>query len=317
MFQIETSVVGPSDTQKLQRLNRVTRFFEVPGVDGFDNCPRHGCYKVVGFKLLVILLILPTGSRATQFDAISDGDMSVLTQEFAAVADHSSVGPASSMRKWGKELGLVGGRTDTPGLNTIALRSGSRSSIDRVPHASLFGALTFPHSLTGELTWLPYTPASGGSIQQWGIGLKWTISDEFLTKAPMDVAFKMKYSSMDVSFPETISNASTGGVPANVDVNFHDSVFGIALFLSQSHSSGICEIYEAIGYLQAFGDLGLSGGGSASIFVSQVQSVSASPYSWQGILGANFYPVSFLDLGLEFSRAFDRNSFNLKLSGQF
>lgn len=241
----------------------------------------------------------------------------MLTKEFSAATDYTTVSPASAPKVWGKELGFVVGQTYTPALNSIVVAGGSKDSANRVPHASLVGSLTFPHSVTLEVSWLPYTPLAGGNIEMWGLGFKWTITDEHLKTIPIDVAIKVKYSGIDLAFPQTINNASTGNVPVDSNVEFQDSVLAAELYMSAAHSSGLLELYGALGLLQAMSRLSVSGAGSPSLSSSGASEMSSSPTSLQIILGANVYPLPFLDIGAELSRSFDRYSMNLKISAQF
>lgn len=258
-----------------------------------------------------ILALIPSlAPAAVQFNMLSDGDLEMLTKEFSAITDYTSVGAASSMPLWGKELGVVVGRTDTWSLSSIVMRSGSPNAIDWVPHGSLFGSLTFPHSVAVEVSWLPYTPFADGSIQLWGIGLKWTITDEYLKNFPLDAAIKIKFSNLDLSFSETINNS-------DATVDFQDSVLGLEFYISAAHSSGLIEVYGAVGYLQAWGLLNVNGPGNPSVAIDGSQSMNSTPSSLQLLLGANLYPVSFLDIGIEVSHEFDRNSLNMKLSALF
>lgn len=244
------------------------------------------------FALSILKLLLPMVAFAGTA-TYSQSDVETLTREFSAAADHSTVSAASAQKLWGKQMGFVVGRTDSPYLNSVVLRSGTRS-VDYLPHAALMGSLSLPNSLTFELTWLPYTPIGGSSIDQTGVALKWTLSDEHLKDIPMDIALKLKYSAIDMS----VSSAS---------MKIQDSVLGVDLFFSQSSPSQLLEVYGAIGYLQ----------GTDAVSLAGLDSVSATLYSWQGIVGVDVYPIRYMVVGAEWTRSFDRNTLNFKLAGRF
>lgn len=254
-----------------------------------------------------------------KFDNISVEDFDKIVKEFSANSMYTSVSPASSLgRLFGFELGVLGGLTSTPDINSIVQRTDPSINVSSLPHAALLGALTVPFGLTAEVVALPEVKFSSGSYQQFGAALKWTATDHVLTALPFSLAAKVYYTSTTLSFAQTINNSSTGNVPVDVNVKFNDTVTGMQIF--SSAKLFFIEPYLGLGYASATGKADITGSTSATFFGSSFpansQSATSSPKSSQIVLGTNLQFLVFV-LGAEYVRAFGTNTYNGKLSLRF
>lgn len=242
----------------------------------------------------------------------------MITKDFSALTDHTSVSPASSLQTWGLEFGLLAGESNTHNIQSIVYENGFDADVNPLPSARLLGRLTFPHSLTLEVSGLPQISISGLAVSMWSAGLQWTFTDEVWPINWFDAALKIKYAQSALSFSQIINNASTGGNPVAADVRFQDVVYGVELFVSKTFS--IFEPYLSFGYAEGDGDLSVDAGGGATVFspaFTAAQSGRANSENWQGRLGFSVYPFPFFVLGGEYARAFDADSWTAKLSFQF
>lgn len=262
-------------------------------------------------------LIFTTNAWAgPSFDNLSQDDFRAIVRDFSALTNFTSVSSAGALETFGFELGILAGAAQSTDVQSLVDRAGGSADVGYLPRLSLLGRLTLPYAITVEVSGLPQLKISGVSTSQIGAAVQWTLTDELWLNRFVDIAVKLKYSHSATSFSQIISNSSTGNVPVNSDLKLGDSVYGVSVLVS--HGFDLIEPYFALGYVMSRGDLNINAAGSATVFnFTSAQSARVEPKSWEGVVGINFYPFPFFDIGAEYTRVYDTNSFVAKLSLPF
>ena len=121
--------------------------------------------------------------------------------------------------------------------------------------------VTVPFGITGEVGIIPNQTVSGIKVNTLNFGLKWTVTEVFLSDLPFSLAGKVAFTSSNVDFSQTVSGTQ-------VDYSFKDkSTTALALI---SKNFAIVEPYAGVGMVSANGDL------SASVPIYQSGSKAAS-----------------------------------------
>lgn len=248
------------------------------------------------------------------FDNLSQGDFDNAIRELSGNSTYHSVTGAGTLGSiFGIEVGVVGGLTSTPEINAYSKRVDASADISRLPHASLLVGVSVPLGFTGELLLFPEVTLSDIKYQQYGGSVKWTATD--LLVLPFNLAVRGFVTNNKMSFQQTLNNASTGNNPVLVSVTQDNSQLGLQLLASPILP--LFEPYAGIGFVKATGKLAVSGATTGTIFnFTSAQSAESSPTTTQFLLGINAN-LLLLNLGVEYSRAFDTNSYNFKLGFRF
>lgn len=265
--------------------------------------------------------LAPAQAATPNFNALSQADFDAITLEFSANTNLHDVMPASSMGSiFGFELGLEGGLTRSPNTNAIVQRASPSTDVSSIPHAGILGALTVPLGITVEASVVPAITASTGSYSQYAVAAKWTATDILLPDLPINLAIRGFYSSMQLSFSQTINNSSTANTPVNATLSYKGSVTGFHFMVSPKFLP-IVEPYAALGFVSGNGQLDVAAASaSATIFPGFPSgantSATSSSSSSHFILGANVKLLVFV-LGAEYARAFGTDTYTGKLSLRF
>ena len=250
------------------------------------------------------------------FNNISQSDFDKIIKELSANSSYHSVTGAGTLGSiFGFEFGLVGGLTNTPDINSYSRQVDSSADISRLPHASILAAVSVPLGFTGELLLFPEMSVGDVKYQQFGGSVKWTATDALIL--PFNLAVRAFVTSNKLSFEQTVSNTSTGGVPTRMTVTQDNNQMGLQLLASPNLP--FVEPYVGIGTVKATGKLKVTGTPNGTIFdpnFTSSQSAESSPVSTQLLLGVNAN-LLVLNLGLEYSRAFGTDSYNFKLGFRF
>ncbi len=265
------------------------------------------------------VLALSTSAFAADgpgFNNLNQDDFNKVIRELSANSSYHSVTGAGTLGSiFGFEFGLVGGLTNTPDINAYSKQVDASADVGRLPHAALLVAASVPFGFTGELMLFPEMTFSGVKYQQFGGSVKWTATD--LLVLPFNLAVRAFVTGNKMSFEQTVSNLSTGGIPTRMTVEQENSQFGLQLLASPNLP--FVEPYVGIGTVHATGKLNVTGTATGTIFdptFTTAQSAESSPTSTQLLLGVNAN-LLILNLGLEYSRAFSTDSYNFKLGFRF
>ena len=257
-------------------------------------------------------------AAAPSIDNIDQGDLDKVVKEFSANFAHAPVSPPSSLGKiFGFELGAVAGATSTPEFQRLVKEVDPDTNIPYIPHAGIFAALSVPFGITLEANLIPKTTVSDVSIDNVGLGLKWTMTNVFWTASPFDLALRAHYSSSQLSFKQTVQNASTSNQPVDAVVTYDSNSYGVNL--SAGARLIFIEPYAGLGFIKGKGDLSVSGSSFVSIFnttFSSSQSASSDATSAHLFAGLQFDLLLF-HLGFEYGNAFGVNRYSAKLSLAF
>ncbi|MDX9732390.1 MAG: hypothetical protein RBT63_11515 [Bdellovibrionales bacterium] len=251
------------------------------------------------------------------FDGLNKDKFDKVIRELSGNSSYHSVTGAGSLGDvFGFEIGLVGGLTSTPEINSISKSVDASADVGRLPHASILAAVSVPFGITGEVLLFPSVEIGDVKYQQFGGAIKWTAND-VLPVLPFNLAVRAFVTQNELSFKQKLQNVSTGGISTDVTVTQDNSQFGLQLLASPSLP--FVEPYIGIGTVNATGKLKVSGHPTGTIFdptLTTSQSAESSPSSFQFLAGVNASLVGF-KFGLEYSRVFETDSFNFKLGFGF
>ena len=207
--------------------------------------------------LLLFLFSFTTFAESPGLDNITSSDLDKISKEFSANFVHRAVSPASTLGSiFGFEVGLIAGITDAPDIAAITKRENPTNSdpFDKIAHAGLYGSVSVPFGLTGELVLLPERDLGDVTISHTSLGLKWTFS-ELLPIPLIDLAIKGHFSSSKISYSDTIDSVLT-------TINLDNSTYGATLLASANFL--VLEPFVGVGMVSRSTDLAASG--SVSIF---------------------------------------------------
>lgn len=246
-----------------------------------------------------------TSQAAPALDNLTKSDFDKVIRELSGNATYHSVTGASTLGTvFGFELGLVGGVTSTPDLNTISKGIDPSASIEKLPHASLLAAVSVPYGITVEALLFPSLSVGDVSYQQFGGSVKWTAND--LLMLPFNLAVRAFYTQNELKFSQTVSSIA-------MDITQENSQLGFQLLASPNLP--FVEPYIGIGTISATGSLAASG--THSIFgFTTAQKAESSPTSTQFLVGVSAN-LLVANIGLEYNRAFGTDSYNFKLGFGF
>ena len=157
------------------------------------------------FRKIVFLILLPWSAQASNlsFTNITADDFDKIVKEFSANSQFTTVSPASSLgQTWGVELGVIGGLTDTPDIQSVVNRAdpSSAADLDRFPHASILAAVSVPFGITAEAAFVPKITRDNINYQQFGGAVKWTFTDVFFPEFPLTMAPRFFYTKTSTAF---------------------------------------------------------------------------------------------------------------------
>lgn len=248
------------------------------------------------------------------FNNLTQTDFDNAIREMSANSTLHSVSGASALGTiFGFEIAVVGGLTDSPKINALSKQVDANADISRLPHGALKLGASVPLGFTGEILYFPESTFNSVKYSQWGASLKWTMSEALVL--PFHLAVRGFATGNKMSFDQTLQNPSTGGIPTAVTVREENSQYGLQLLVSPSLP--IVEPYAGIGYVKANGKLAVSGTNTGTIFsFTSAQSAEGAPTTVQYLLGVNVN-LLIVNLGVEYMRAFDTDTYNAKIGLQF
>ncbi len=248
------------------------------------------------------------------FTNLTQDDFDKVINELSANSTfHSVTGAGSLGSVFGVEVGLVGGLTNTPEINRLSKTVDASADVGRLPHASLLAAVSVPLGFTGELLVFPSVSVGDIKYQQFGGAIKWTATEALVL--PFNLAARAFITKNEISFKQTLNNATTGNVPVEVTVAQENSQTGLQLLVSPNLP--VFEPYAGIGIVSAKGKVAMTGATTGTIFgFTSAQNAESSPSSTQYLLGLNVN-LLILNIGIEYSRAFGTDSYNAKFGFKF
>lgn len=254
------------------------------------------------FSTTLIALICVTGTAHAQlnFNSLTQSDLDGATKEFSHNFMFTTVSGASSLGSlWGFEVGVTGGQSDADKISEIIKRSSPNSDFESLYNVGLMGRVSIPFGLTVEAGLLPKIKVQDAELSQFAGAVRYNIIE-----LPVAVGLRAHYSKTDFSFSQT-SGAFTG------NVDFDSDVYGVQALVSQNFV--MIEPYAGIGFVEGKGDLNAVGTGS----IGSVGNSGSSEQSSLQVMGGLNLHLGFLNLGAEYSRAFETNRITGKLSFGF
>lgn len=269
------------------------------------------------FKAAIIFGFVVSANQSfadsPKFNNLSSDDFNNIMKDFSALSSYSSVSGASGRGSiFGFEVGVIGGVTSTPNVNTVAKNADTSLSIPQLPSAGVLAAISIPMGLSFELIFLPQTTVNNLNYQQFGGAIQYKI-----LSLPIDLSLKAHYTKTQFNYSQVVNNSSTAFTNVNTTINFDDSLVGADLMVGKDLL--FLEPYIGVGYESAKANLGVTGSSTATIFApsyTNAQSASSSPSSARFLAGVEF-KLLLIRLGAEYLRAYDTNRFNAKLSVGF
>ncbi|MCB0361778.1 MAG: hypothetical protein KDD35_03615 [Bdellovibrionales bacterium] len=249
------------------------------------------------------------------FDNIDQSDLKKIIGDFSGNFTHTNVSGAGSLGKlFGFELGLGGGASTTPGINSLVKETDPNASEGALIHGGLLAQVSVPFGLSVEASLIPSTGGDDLKISNTGIGIKWTMTDAVFN-LPFHLALKASATKTTLDFATIVNNASTGNLPVDSKMEFSSS--STALSLIASKDLLIFEPYFGLGMVQSSGDLAITGAGNVfDTTLTASQSASAKTSGVTYFVGSELKLI-FLKLGVEYSKVIDVTRVTGKLALYF
>ena len=267
---------------------------------------------VCSLAFAVLLVSTQANASTPQFSGLSQSDVDSINREFGANSSwHSVTTPSSLGSVFGFELGVVGGLTTTPDINTLANRAQAGTDVSQLPHGGLLGGFGIPGGLTFEALFIPKINTSGVDFQQYGAAVKWTLTDQVIP-APVNIALRGFISKSQLSYTQNVTDAQSGqSVPSQVTQS--GQMLGLQALLSPKFIP-VLEPYIGFGILSGKGSLSADVTNN-SLLASGV-SGDTNGSSTQLLAGLEV-KLLVIAIGAEYERAYEKNSYTAKFSFKF
>ena len=250
----------------------------------------------------------PSFAASWSFQNLTQDDVDKVMREMSANTTMHSVLPPSALGSiFGFELGVVGGRTSSPGIDEIAKRVDASASVGQIIHAGLVGAVTTPIALTVEATYLPTIETTELRYSQYALGLKWTLSDKLIPILPLNLALRGFMAKSELNWKQTQSGVEFKAV-SDLQVS------GLQLLLSPK--LWVVEPYVGVGVASSNGKFTQSGTAPVPIFADSSTEKESKNSTTQLLVGLDVR-LLVLGLGVEYMKAFGSDSVTGKLSFKF
>lgn len=264
-------------------------------------------------KLIALFAAALLGSHAyaqsIPLQQLTDEDMKNLVKETSANFNHTSVSGATGLGTiFGFELGLVGGITKIPKIETMVHRVEPQTKAKEIPHGQLLGRITVPAGFTIEAGFIPKMGNKDFKFQTLSLAGMWTPTEVFLDW-PLSVAAKAHITQTSLNFQDEV-----GSPP--VDTKFDYKSTTTVLTILASKDFVVVEPYFGLAFGQTKGDLDVTG--SSTVFVGGVgQQKGSAKSSGSGFLVGTELKLLVFKAGIEYSKMFDTSRFSGKLSFYF
>jgi hypothetical protein len=253
-------------------------------------------------------------AQSIELDTLTEDDFQHIGNEFAVSYSHTTVSAPETRGVWGVELGLVGGKTQTPKLADSIDGSGEDGSDWKsIYHAGLMARAHGPFELFAELSWLPERDINEVTIANKTMAVGWNFGSFF--ELPVDVAVGMNFSNTALEFDQVVNNASTSFTDRAATVSFDASTR--VLWVGASKQFAWVTPYVKMGSARSEADIKTEArGGPGSVLASGKNDDTTSSSGWFMALGANA-EFSFFRFGLEGSQTIDAKRLSGKISVAF
>lgn len=270
---------------------------------------------LIYLNFVLCLFNFSAGASDFNFNNVNEADLKKIIGDFSGNFVHTSVSGASSLGSlFGFELGLAGGISTTPGLNSLIKKSDPLAEDARLIHGGIVAQISVPFGLTFEGSAIPSLGNETMKITTTNFGLRWTMTDTIFN-LPFSLALKAHTSRTSLRFATVINNSSTANLPVDSKLELASSSNGLALVLSKELL--IFEPYLGIGVLKSSGEFRILGSGN--IFDSSLTTEQSASASTSGIhfFGGAEVKLFFLKAGLEYSKTIDVSRVTGKLALSF
>lgn len=252
---------------------------------------------------------VPSVSSAADigFANVSKSEVKDVITDFSAAFSHTSVSSAASLGTiFGFEVGLIAGASNSDTIDALSKETDSSADFDRLPHAALLGAVTFPFGITGEINFLPEIKNSDVEFKTGSLAVKWTPTD--IWELPVELAVKLQSAGSEITWVQPISSVDT-------QIVYKQKVTGLLFQVSKKFL--ILEPYFSIGPAKAVGKLKVKGTGTIfDTSYTTEQTVEEEVSGLQTQLGGNIN-LGFIKFGAEVGKVLDVNKASLKASLYF
>lgn len=270
---------------------------------------------LIYLNFILLLFSLSAWAADFNFNNVNEADLKKIIGDFSGNFVHTSVSGASSLgRVFGFELGLAGGISTTPGLNSLIKEANPLADDAHLIHGGIVAQISIPFGLTFEGSAIPSVGNDTMKITTTNFGLRWTMTDTVFN-LPFSLALKAHTSRTSLRFATVINNSSTANLPVDSKLELASSSTGLALVVSKELL--IFEPYFGIGMLKSSGEFRIVGSGN--IFDSTLTSEQSANASTSGIhfFGGTEVKLFFLKAGLEYSKMIDVTRVTGKLALSF
>jgi|GEM_PF-1118629 len=269
---------------------------------------KHFVVLFIGFSVATTVW-----AQVPSFDSLSNEDLSIIVDEMSANFIHTSASSPSSPNKiFSIEAGVLVGATQTKGIEELSQRQSSDIVIPAIPHFWIVTSVYLPLGFSAELNGLPEFNHRGLSFRHFSGAVRWSITDGFASRWPIDIAGRVSMSNSRTGFAQEIDFL---GSPTDVNVGYAAQTFGADVLVGLD--ADIFRPYIGLGYAETMATVTGEAefAPSYSIFNTGQQSKDLERNSLRMIAG---FELTFLLLNtsIEYSNVFGihRASFKLGLA---
>lgn len=265
--------------------------------------------------LLASFFLSSFASADLGFDAVSSDDVSGLNKDFSALLAHTTLSPAAGLLKAEVfELGLIFGLVSVPNIASVSENSGEDDATTHLPNTGLVAVYSYTRRLSLEFKLIPDLSFADLSLGSQSLALKLSFGE--LDKIAFNTALRWQLTNSYVRTQQVINNSSTANTDVDAEVKFSSISTGLTYMAGyRAITSGLTvyQPYAGAGFIYSSGRVRVDSGTGASIFESGDTTEKSSDFGWIFLAGVEAHYL-FIKYGAEYSRVFESDRLNLKLS---
>ncbi|MCB0392020.1 MAG: hypothetical protein KDD58_12060 [Bdellovibrionales bacterium] len=258
-------------------------------------------------SLLIMTLVVTPSYADIGFTNVSEKDLEKIVEDFSANFAHTTITGANTEGSiFGFQVGLIGGLTNTPNLETLVNQFDPGSDLTYLPHGGLFGVVSVPMGFTVEALMIPSLDAAGASFSNTGLALKWTLTEAI--PLPLDIALRGHYTTTTLEYSQLI-----GSPAVNTDVEYKNTITGFMALAGLNLR--ILKPYAGIGTITGDGEVNVKGTDTIFNFTSATK--AAKKITSSHIVVGTELSLMLIKFGLEYASLFGTDRYSFKVAVGF
>lgn len=264
---------------------------------------------------LLAMLAVPAFAADLELDNLTKSDLEKVGNEFAVNFSHTAVAAPETDGLWGVEVGLIAGATGSPKLKDVVDDTGNDGDdFKSLYHAGLMARVHVPFDIFLEATLLPEREISEVEVKNRTFGIGWNAGAFF--GLPLDLAVGANVSASELSFDQTINNASTSNTDVDSTINLDSKTRVLWVGVSKTFLFATPYIKVGTAHSESEIDVDTTGGTGTIFAFSNKQSEDVDTNGGFLVAGANLQ-LAFFKLGFEWGQTAGVRRASGKLSFDF